>query len=49
MLRALVGAINELVQEHIACEGAATLTDLTPTLEDVAHAILERARLSARA
>ncbi len=48
MLRALVGGINELVQDHIAREGAATLPALTPTLEDVAHAILERARLSAR-
>jgi AcrR family transcriptional regulator len=48
MLRALVGAINELVQEHIAAHGAATLPELTPTLLDVSHAILARARLHAR-
>lgn len=49
MLRALVGAINELVSEHIAAHGAATLPETTPTLEDLAHAILERSRLQARA
>jgi hypothetical protein len=49
LLRALVGGMNELVQEHILEHGAATLVELTPTLEDLAHAILERSRQTARA
>jgi AcrR family transcriptional regulator len=48
LLRALVGGINELVQDHIARHGAGTLPELAPTLEDVAHAILERSRLHHR-
>jgi AcrR family transcriptional regulator len=49
LLRALVGGMNELVQEHILQHGAATLVELMPTLEDLAHAILERSRQTARA
>ena len=49
LLRALVGGINELVTEHIHHHGAASLPEIAPTLEDLAHAILERSRLSARA
>ena len=49
LLRALVGGMNELVSEHIHVRGAETLTDLAPTLEDLAHAVLERSRLTARA
>lgn len=40
-LRGLVGAITELVQEHIYTQGAQSLTDLTPTLVEVASALLE--------
>jgi AcrR family transcriptional regulator len=49
LLRALVGGMNELVQEHILQHGASTLAELTPTLEDLAHAILTRSRQTARA
>src|SRR3954447_22686386 len=38
--RALVGAISELVQEHILTAGAATLGDLSPTLVDLAWTVL---------
>jgi AcrR family transcriptional regulator len=40
-LRGLVGAISELVQEHIFTHGAQSVTDLTPTLVDVAGAMLQ--------
>jgi AcrR family transcriptional regulator len=40
-VRGLVGAISELVQEHIFVHGAETLTDLTPTLVEVACTLLE--------
>jgi AcrR family transcriptional regulator len=38
--RGLVGAIGELVQEHIFEHGAATLEELTPTLFELAHAVI---------
>ena len=38
--RALVGAISELVQEHILTAGAATLDELSPTLVDLAWTVL---------
>jgi AcrR family transcriptional regulator len=38
--RALVGAISELVQEHILSDGAATLRELSPTLVDLAWTVL---------
>jgi AcrR family transcriptional regulator len=40
-LRALVGGISELVQQHILREGAETLTELTPTLIKVAETVIE--------
>lgn len=40
-LRALVGGISELVQEHIVTDGAETLPELTPTLVDLAFSIVE--------
>ncbi|MEA2497208.1 MAG: hypothetical protein QOJ29_5119 [Thermoleophilaceae bacterium] len=40
-LRGLVGAITELVQEHIYTHGAQSLTELAPTLVEVASALLE--------
>ena len=43
-LRALVGAISELVQEHIFLKGARSLTELTPTLVEVSFALLEAGR-----
>jgi AcrR family transcriptional regulator len=45
-LRALVGGIGELVQEHIATDGAKTLPELTDTLIGLAFSIVE---LGARA
>ena len=39
-LRGLVGAISELVQEHIYTHGAQSLTELTPTLVEMAFALL---------
>jgi AcrR family transcriptional regulator len=38
--RGLVGAIGELVQEHILNEGAATLEEITPTLVQLARAVI---------
>jgi AcrR family transcriptional regulator len=38
--RALVGAISELVQEHILTAGAASLRELSPTLVDLAWSVL---------
>jgi AcrR family transcriptional regulator len=38
--RALVGAISELVQEHILTGGAATLAELSATLVDLAWTVL---------
>lgn len=46
-LRGLVGAISELVQEHISTDGAATLRELTPTLVDMAYGVLEAGRARA--
>ena len=40
-LRALVGGIGELVQEHILREGAETLPELTPQLVRVAETVIE--------
>ena len=40
-VRALVGAISGLVEEHIFVHGARSLTDLTPTLVEVALTLLE--------
>lgn len=40
-LRALVGGISELVQEHIVTHGAETLPELTPTLIGLAFAIVD--------
>jgi len=40
-LRALVGGISELVQQHILSEGAETLTELTPSLVKVAETVIE--------
>lgn len=40
-LRAVVGGIGELVQQHILTEGAETLEDLTPTLVKVAETVIE--------
>jgi AcrR family transcriptional regulator len=39
---AAVGAIGELVQDHIVGKGARTLPDLTPTLVHIGWALLER-------
>lgn len=39
-LRALVGGIGELVQQHIVREGAETLEDLAPTLARVAETVI---------
>jgi AcrR family transcriptional regulator len=41
LLRALVGGISELVQEHIVTRGAESLTDLAPTVIDLAFSIVE--------
>jgi AcrR family transcriptional regulator len=38
--RGLVGAIGELVQEHILDEGAESLEEITPTLVELAHAVI---------
>jgi AcrR family transcriptional regulator len=38
--RALVGAVSELVQEHILTAGAPTLNELSPTLVDLAWTVL---------
>lgn len=43
-LRALVGAISELVQEHIVTRGAESLQELTPTLVELAFSIVEVGR-----
>jgi AcrR family transcriptional regulator len=40
--RAVVGAIGELVQEHIFDRGAESLEELTPTLVRIGWALLER-------
>ena len=40
-LRALVGGIGELVQQHILQHGAETLEDLTPELVRVAETVIE--------
>jgi AcrR family transcriptional regulator len=40
--RAAVGAIGELVQEHIFDRGAESLAELTPTLVGIGWALLER-------
>jgi AcrR family transcriptional regulator len=40
-LRALVGGIGELVQQHILREGAQTLPALTPTLVQIAETVIE--------
>jgi AcrR family transcriptional regulator len=40
-LRALVGGIGELVQQHILREGAETLPELTPTLVDIAQTVIQ--------
>jgi AcrR family transcriptional regulator len=40
-LRALVGGIGELVQQHILAEGAERLHELTPTLVQVAETVIE--------
>lgn len=40
-LRALVGGIGELVQQHILQDGAEGLEDLTPTLVRVAETVIE--------
>jgi AcrR family transcriptional regulator len=40
--RATVGAIGELVQEHIFDRGAESLPELTPTLVQIGWALLER-------
>ena len=40
-LRALVGGIGELVQQHILREGAETLPELTPTLVQIAETVIE--------
>jgi hypothetical protein len=39
-VRGLVGGISELVQEHIFIHGAASLTELTPSLIAFAHTLL---------
>lgn len=39
-LRALVGGIGELVQQHILTQGAETLEELTPTLVQVAETVI---------
>lgn len=43
-LRALVGGISELVQEHILTEGAESLEELAPTLIDLAFSVVEPKR-----
>jgi AcrR family transcriptional regulator len=43
-LRALVGGIAELIQDHILLRGAASLADLTPTLLGLATSTFESAR-----
>jgi AcrR family transcriptional regulator len=40
-LRALVGGISELVQEHILTSGAESLPELGPTLVELAFSIVE--------
>ena len=40
-IRALVGAIAELVQEHIETRGAESLGELAPTLIELAYSIVE--------
>ena len=40
-LRALVGGIGELVQQHILARGAETLEELTPELVRVAETVIE--------
>jgi AcrR family transcriptional regulator len=40
-LRALVGGLAELVQEHIVTEGAATLPKLTPTLIELSFNVVD--------
>ena len=40
-LRALVGGIGELVQQHILAQGAEGLAELTPTLVQVAETVIE--------
>jgi AcrR family transcriptional regulator len=40
-LRALVGGIGELVNEHIFRDGAESLPDLAPTLVEIATAVFE--------
>ena len=40
-LRALVGGIGELVQQHILREGAETLPALAPTLVQIAETVIE--------
>jgi AcrR family transcriptional regulator len=40
-VQAAVGAIGELVQEHISTRGAESLADLTPTLVRIGWALLE--------
>jgi AcrR family transcriptional regulator len=40
-LRALVGGIGELVQQHVIAHGAAGLEELTPTLVQVAQTVIE--------
>ena len=46
--RAAVGAIGELVQEHIVDRGADSLAELTPTLVRVGWALLERPATAGR-
>jgi AcrR family transcriptional regulator len=46
--RALVGAISELVQEHILTDGAHSLTQLAPTLVDLACTVLVAGDVAAR-
>jgi AcrR family transcriptional regulator len=40
-LRALVGGINEVVQQHILRRGAETLDELTPDLVQIAETVIE--------
>jgi AcrR family transcriptional regulator len=44
--RALVGAVGELVQEHIYEHGAESLPELAPTLAEVARAVISAGSLA---
>jgi AcrR family transcriptional regulator len=48
LLLGLVSGIDGLVAEHVQVHGAASLRRLAPALEDLAHAVLQRARTTDR-